>query len=444
MKGVLITVDCLRSDHVTPDTMPNLFSIKNEFDSIESCFATGTQTSESGEMIMTSSYPSHTGGNWSVGDDEYRLQELLPDTVETAMFHSNVLMGEDYGFSEGFDTYVDFGVRDSMDEEIKKENRIKSTLRRLASTVGIRPETLVWEVGEKVANAIEPYERPTYSYQDASEILSRFWEWENGVDGDYFAWIHLLDPHTPYKVRTEYLSEKYPEDILSSVANQTFQITEDGDPGRSFTEKEKKCIRELYRSEIRYVDDTVSSLIRSLSSDKDGFVLLSSDHGEHLFEHDGGFLHHAGLWDELIEVPWVASYPDAYEEAGTSNRTILDISPTILNLFDETSPEEYEGRSAFDRSTDEKVKIGEYIIGEGSEPYFLYGDNNEMRIGYYPDTDQWVKLDSSGNKIVEISAPENEISERIREHLQEAGTGTSDERRRSDEVEQRLSNLGYK
>jgi len=75
----------------------------------------------------------------------------------------------------------------------------------------------------------------------------------------------------------------------------------------TLTERQKRFVAGLYDEEILYADSEVGRLLDALSVTDPSprtLVVLTSDHGEELFEH-GGYEHGHALWQELLHVPVV-------------------------------------------------------------------------------------------------------------------------------------------
>jgi len=108
-------------------------------------------------------------------------------------------------------------------------------------------------------------------------------------------------------------------------------------------------IRE-YDASIRYVDDEIGRLMETLS--KRGIVdqtlvILTSDHGESLSEHQIYFDHH-GLYEVSIHVPLIVRYPEVLPGGKAVEGFVqhVDLVPTILDLVDIKRPsEDFDGES---------------------------------------------------------------------------------------------------
>jgi phosphoglycerol transferase MdoB-like AlkP superfamily enzyme len=108
-----------------------------------------------------------------------------------------------------------------------------------------------------------------------------------------------------------------------------------------------------YRNALHYGDAALDSLARGLRErglEEKTLWVIFGDHGEAFGQHDGNFGHTFFLYDENIRVPLLVAAPGLLQkqlrvDAVTS---LVDVSPTILDLAGLPIPEVYQGRSALD------------------------------------------------------------------------------------------------
>ena len=91
-----------------------------------------------------------------------------------------------------------------------------------------------------------------------------------------------------------------------------------------------------YRGGIRYIDEQVDQLLRSLearSKLENTIVVITSDHGEQWGEH-GQVAHGNSLYRQLIHVPLVIMYPPKVPGGVRVRRQVTgrDVAATILDL----------------------------------------------------------------------------------------------------------------
>jgi len=158
-------------------------------------------------------------------------------------------------------------------------------------------------------------------------------------NNEFFLFIHYWDTHVPYNAPRDFIEpvdegkDIKIEKILGKIANPQKKAKI-----RSFT-KGLKTANELiakYYGAIRYVDYQIGILLDALKDMDildDTLIILTSDHGESLIEHEIYFSHH-GLYDETIRVPLIFSGPRIPRGKRIANLVQhVDIMPTILDIL---------------------------------------------------------------------------------------------------------------
>jgi len=146
----------------------------------------------------------------------------------------------------------------------------------------------------------------------------------------FMAYMHFMDTHLPYY---RHLYNNH----FSSIRSDRFQ------PGsfnvlnvRGFelTENEKEHIKGLYDGQIKSVDqwlETILNNLRSAGCLDNTLILVTSDHGEEFWEHDG-FEHGHSVYEEVLRVPLIISGPAISPERVSTRVQLVDIVPTLLDL----------------------------------------------------------------------------------------------------------------
>jgi len=157
--------------------------------------------------------------------------------------------------------------------------------------------------------------------RDGVDTNQEAMDWiDRAGDEPWFAMVHYFEPHAPYEAPSATVDHR---ELLSS-------------PNHIFTIEEADELRRLYALEAEQADGLVGDLLdflddRGMTSNT--LVVVTSDHGEQLGEHDI-FFHHHGLYDESIRIPLVMSAPFAEitGEVGQQVR-LMDLAPTILSVL---------------------------------------------------------------------------------------------------------------
>jgi arylsulfatase A-like enzyme len=189
------------------------------------------------------------------------------------------------------------------------------------------------------AKGFDWYENPVGgSVPDEAKQLYLYassWLSEN-KDKQFFLFLHTFQIHGPY-----HPPKPWNEAFLDSSAKwgriglSNF-LKEHGED-YAFTQEEKDNIVALYDADILYTDEILIkpllSHLKELGIYDNSLIIVTSDHGEEFYEHNG-WLHSNTLYEELLRVPLLIKLPGS-EFKGTQVKTkcrSIDIMPTILDL----------------------------------------------------------------------------------------------------------------
>ncbi len=150
-------------------------------------------------------------------------------------------------------------------------------------------------------------------------------------EGPLFQYVHCLDAHSPYtsagKAKTKFLG---------------------------------------YVKELALVDTEIGRLEETLKATglaKRAVWILYSDHGEAFGEH-GMTFHATTLYDELLHVPLLIAGPGLAPRAVESPVSLVDIGPTVLDLFQLATPSTMMGQSLVPFLKGESPRLSRPILAE--------------------------------------------------------------------------------
>jgi arylsulfatase A-like enzyme/Tfp pilus assembly protein PilF len=137
----------------------------------------------------------------------------------------------------------------------------------------------------------------------ADIVVSRALDWMGRQTTQFFEWVHVFDPHSPYRP---------PADFAAQYASQP------------------------YYGEVAFVDRALGPLFDRLSSlSRPTLVIVTADHGESLGEH-GELTHGMFAYEATIHVPLIVARVDPRASAAPSGVVVdspvrhIDIVPTVL------------------------------------------------------------------------------------------------------------------
>jgi len=160
----------------------------------------------------------------------------------------------------------------------------------------------------------------------------------------FFAFYHTYECHAPFQ-RKFFVDKNHDGGRIGEY----FEY-DDNEKIPNPTPEEKRFVIDSYDSGIFYIDGLMGRLIEKLKDlgifDKTLIVLLS-DHGEELFDHNPIVRHGHSLYDELLLVPLIMVYPKDLPPGKIIKEQVrlIDVMPTILDIANLTINSELEGVS---------------------------------------------------------------------------------------------------
>ena len=282
---ILITIDTLRADYVSAyggnrASTPVLDALAAEGVRFDHCVSQVPLTLPSHVSILSSTYPLYhqvrDNGAFLVPEALTLVSEVLQARgLDTAAFIGAFVLHSKWGLNQGFSTYFDrFDMGRYGKIMLQNEKR----------------------AGEVLGDA-------------------RRWFARHPVQKQFFAWIHLYDPHSPYNPPPPFAA-RFPDDP--------------------------------YRGEVEYTDSELGKFINFLKEKKlyDNYlIIVAADHGEGLGEH-GEMEHGMFLYETTVHVPLIIRAPRPFaRRIVTETVQLVDVAPTVLDLLGIPAPAQWQGRS---------------------------------------------------------------------------------------------------
>lgn len=316
---LLITIDCLRPDHLgvfgySRETSPNIDKFANMSKNFKMAFSHGGATEEAFPTMLTGVPPPIDIEQCDIGIRRgTNIAKILKDSgYITAAFNSNPFLSHYWGYANDFDTFYHNLKRGVERHHTVTDGGISAYL-RLATTT-------------------PPIIR-------GKEITDRAVSWINAAKAPFFAWLHYMDTHMPYLPPREFVNAigVKPTNRFYMLwlyrkmyaSNKRVYLTRDSNQS-TLKLREVSNIVDYYDGGIRYVDSCFGLLLQSLEEQnrfRDTLVILTADHGELLGEK--GMIDHGLLYDQVIHVPLMISGTDIACEVVKNPVTHLVIGDTI-------------------------------------------------------------------------------------------------------------------
>ena len=344
---VLITLDTTRADKLgvyggDAGVSPSLDGLARRGVVFRHAIAHVPLTLPSHASLLTGLLPPRHGVRDNSG---FVLSSEVPTLAEqfqragyrTGAFVSAFVLDRRFGLGRGFETYVDEVPSDPA-AAARPSCPAELTVRR----------SLAWLSAEKA--------RPT------------------------FLWVHLYDPHDPYRP---------PEPFASRF------------PGRP------------YDGEIAYMDSEVGRLLAALEArHRPTLVAAIADHGESLGEHRER-THSYFIYGGTQEVPFILSLPGWMPEGADVQPVVrgVDLAPTLLDLAGLPALPGIDGRSL----------VGLIAGRRGQEPGPAYLESFTPRLHWAARellglrTDRWLYIRSPRPELYDLEEDPGETANRAPE-----------------------------
>ncbi|MBU1044607.1 MAG: sulfatase [Candidatus Omnitrophica bacterium] len=163
---------------------------------------------------------------------------------------------------------------------------------------------------------------------------------EKNKEKSFFIYCHIMLPHIPYRVKKED-SEFLKSDMSAAVelVREKANVKQYGSL-ENWSEEDIRILKELYDSNLQYADKWIGILyseFKKLDLEKNTLVIITSDHGENLGDHDSGkhgLFHGGPPWDSVTHVPLIMSFPPLIP-AGIRIKALTEsvgIMPSIIDI----------------------------------------------------------------------------------------------------------------
>src|SRR6266481_376803 len=315
---VLITIDTLRADHLgcygyQKIKTPNIDSLAAEGARFARAFTVVPVTLPSHTAMLTGTYPMLSGMHDFSANKLSPQQVTLATVLKRAGYVTGAVVGSAvldsrFGLNHGFDFYFDHFDFSRLEE----------------------------------AN-LDEMERP------GNVVADQVLEWlGRNSQKKFFLWMHLYDPHYPYRP---------PEPYSHEYAAQP------------------------YDGEIAFADEQVGRLLRFLKDRglyQNTVIVVSGDHGESLGEH-GEKTHGFFIYNVTMHVPLIIHLPGKSTTQTVDDPvSLVDLMPTVLAATGLDIPSQMQGRSLVPALRGEKIDQDRTLYGETFLPR-LHFNWSELR-----------------------------------------------------------------
>jgi len=319
---LVLLVDTLRADHLgcygyARETSPRIDAFAREGTLFENAATPKPKTSPAVASLFTGTWPQthrvHAARTELLEENVTLAETLKQGGFTTFGISANTNINKTLGYGQGFDE-----LRWMVRVELKNGTTIDNHAGQLASQV------ILWLQQHR--------------------------------DERFFAYVHLIDPHSPYRPPPAY-AEMFQGDELDGRLGSSDQEA----PSKHYIDRIENSVYlpeagfnldeyvARYDGEIRFTDDAIGEILDALDrlglSDSTAVVFLS-DHGESVIEHHAYFNHGLFPYEEQVHVPLVLRGPGiAAGQRRTEQVSLVGLMPTLLDLVGVSPPQQVEADS---------------------------------------------------------------------------------------------------
>jgi arylsulfatase A-like enzyme len=313
---LLITIDTLRADHLgaygyTRETSPRMDELARGGALFEQAYTYWPKTRGSFVALMTGKRASQTGYGKShpelLGMNPTLASVLKAAGYRTQATVDNPNVARALGYAQGFDSYRETWEEKALPTEMDRTRAIT---------------------------------------EDGVRFLA-----EARPGSPFLLWLHYVNPHAPYTPPPPFDTQF--RDEASKGGGRVTPVSgfHGGVPKQWFVPGEDRLGYYIaqYDGEIATVDQEVGKVLDALAASAvtgETLVVLTSDHGESLGEHDYFLDHGENLFDPSLAIPLMVAGPGVkIGHRSPVFATTLDLVPTVLDAVKVSYPPNLAGES---------------------------------------------------------------------------------------------------
>lgn len=200
---------------------------------------------------------------------------------------------------------------------------------------------------------------------------------------DWLLWLECFDPHEPFHA-PERFRQQYSTGYQGKVLNWPIYEKVNNTP------QEIAEIQSNYAALVSMCDEYFGRLLDYFDEHnlwEDTMLVMSTDHGFLLSEHDWWGKNRQPYYEEIAHIPMIIAHPQFREQAGTRRQGLTqtpDLMPTLLDAFGIEPPPETRAKSVLpllkkDQQLRDAIILGMFggpiCVTDGRYTYYRYPDN---------------------------------------------------------------------
>ena len=157
----------------------------------------------------------------------------------------------------------------------------------------------------------------------------------------FFHWYHFMGVHADYKppLWVHHILSKQ-ENMTDEELTRRYDLFKIMQGEEELTDDLLQHIKSSYAGELYHLDFELKRIFDYLKRHdlwENSFIVLLSDHGEDLYEHNNYFFHYPSLYNASARIPLMIKFPGQKKQVVIEEQvSLLDIFPTIAEFFSTT------------------------------------------------------------------------------------------------------------
>jgi len=329
---ILIVMDCARADHMScygyfRQTTPHLDQLASKGVLYENAISSDTWSIPAHWSLFTGLYLERHGvwnRNLALSPQCPTIAELLRiQGYETVAFSNNPHVGVKNGFGRGFDTFQELF-------RIRERRKLPDLARRALYKALFTVLRFKYDGAYRTNQAIKKW------------LTSRPYP-----ERPFFLFVNYMEPHEPYQpprpFRSRFMDERVKTASRSAMADY---IKSGGGRRRDcrLSEWEIEVDVALYDAELAFLDAQLHSLFRHMGRQgllDNSLLIVTSDHGHSLGEHEVIGHSPGWLYDTQVRVPFILYAPGILPASTRVSQQVqlVDVAPSVLAVLDNEQSE---------------------------------------------------------------------------------------------------------
>jgi len=400
---IFIVLDTLRADKVYSqykdrNLVPTLSSLSENSIYFKKCIANSPWTYPSHVSMFTGLYPSQID---LLNNNPRRLNKKVPIITEilkdlgyyTICYTENPWISKNFGLTRGFNrVYKKLKFTFIFKEKFKFFDYVKKRLDKFYANLNrkIKSKILLKHLYNYKFNLERRLDNLKKRMFWRKILIKHFIDSINSLGQlskkleksdqtkPFYLFFNTMANHYPYfpiRRALKYcrLSLNHFKKVLEFHLKPANYTINSYDQGNFLSERKIRAIKKLYDACVYYNDlivEKIISILKNLDKFKNSYIIITSDHGEHLFDKLDHYLWGHGnfqsLYESIIRVPLII-YNSKIKKRIISNQVQLkDLFHTILHLT---------GILGEKNNFLDKKKSILYQIDNGTTPKYIYGEH---------------------------------------------------------------------